>query len=240
MSKEQELHQKGLDSLNAITDAINRYNRYAQIDAFSGATTPEEEYIQDRKNRALTDTSLLAAITAASAKKWNKPATALAALGFYPGIFNNTISQPSFRGDISRLAGDNTELADKYARYHTPGQGFLDIADLGLQFHPASWMPATAIDTAQAAFPGLDENDTMNTLKHVFGDVSITQPIRSILDMQYNTTKGKIDKDFYKRKWEDYKQNMKVTPWYATPFITGAALGDVLMRSFYADHLEDY
>lgn len=240
MSKEQELHQKGLDSLDAISDAMNRYNRYAQMDVFSGATTPEEEYKQDRRNEALTNTSLLAAITALGAKKWNKGATALAALGFYPGIFNNTISQPTFRGDISRLAGDNTEQADRYARYSTPGQGSLDLIDLGLQFHPASWIPATVIDTTQAAFPDLNENDTLNTLKHVFGDVSVTQPIRSLLDMQYNTNRGKFDKNFYKRKWEDYKQNMKVAPWYAKPVVTGAALGDALMRSFYADHLEDY
>ena len=155
-------------------------------------------------------------------------------------IFNNTISQPSFRGDISRLAGDNTELADEYVMYNTPGQGSLDIVDLGLQFHPASWIPATVIDTTQAAFPDLNENDTLNTLKHVFGDVSITQPIRSLLDMQYNTSRGKFDKKFYQRKWEDYKQNMKVAPWYAKPVVTGAALGDALMRSFYADHLENY
>lgn len=240
MSKEQELHQKGLDSLDAISDAMQQYNNFKQVNAFSGATTPEEEYRQDRKNEALNNTALLAVITGLATKKWNKPATALAALGFYPGIFNNTISQSTFRGDISRLAGDNTELADKYARYSTPGQGLLDIADLGLQFHPASWMPATAIDTVQAAFPDLDENTTLNTLKHVYGDVSITQPIRSLLDMQYNTNRGKFDKDFYKRKWEDYKQNMKVAPWYAKPVITGAALGDALIRSFYADHLEDY
>ena len=240
MSKEQELHQKGLDSLDAITDAMDRYNRYAQMDVFSGATTPEEEYKQDRRNEALTNTALLAAVTGLAAKKWNKSATALAALGFYPGIFNNTIKQPTFIGDISRLAGDNTEQADRYARYNTPGQGFLDLVDLGPQFHPASWMPAVAIDTAQAAFPSLDENDTLNTLKHVFGDVSVTQPIKSLLDMQYDTNRGKFDKKFYKRKWEDYKQNMKVAPWYAKPVVTGAALGDVLMRSFYADHLEDY
>ena len=240
MSKEQELHQKGLDSLDAITDAMDRYNRYAQMDVFSGATTPEEEYKQDRRNEALTNTSLLAAITALGAKKWNKSATALAALGFYPGIFNNTIKQPTFIGDISRLAGDNTEQADRYARYNTPGQGFLDLVDLGPQFHPASWMPAVAIDTAQAAFPSLDENTTLNSLKHIYGDFSITQPIRSLLDMQYNTNRGKFDKRFYERKWEDYKQNMKVAPWYAKPVVTGAALGDVLMRSFYADHLEDY
>ena len=112
--------------------------------------------------------------------------------------------------------------------------------DLGPQFHPASWMPATAIDTAQAAFPSLDENTTLNRLKQAYGDFSITQPLRTILDIDYNTTKGKLDKDFYQRKWEDYKQNMKVTPWYAKPLITGAALGDALFRSFYSDHLEDY
>jgi hypothetical protein len=240
MSKEQELHQKGLDSLNAIIDAMDRYNRYAQMDVFSGATTPEEEYIQDHRNEALTNTALLAAVTGLAAKKWNKPATALAALGFYPGIFNNTIKQPTFIGDISRLAGDNTEQADRYTRYNTPGQGSLDLIDLGLQFHPASWIPATVIDTAQAAFPDLNKNDTLNTLRHVYGDVSITQPIRSLLDMQYNTNRGKFDKKFYQRKWEDYKQNMKVTPWYAKPGITGVALGDALIRSFYADHLEDY
>ena len=58
--------------------------------------------------------------------------------------------------------------------------------------------------------------------------------------MQYDTNRGKFDKKFYQRKWEDYKQNMKVTPWYAKPVVTGAALGDALIRSFYADHLEDY
>ena len=240
MSKEQELHQKGLDSLDTIIDAMDRYDRYARMDAFSGATTPEEEYIQDRRNKALTNTALLAAVTGLAAKKWNKPATALAALGFYPGIINSTIKQPTFSGDISRLAGDNTEQADRFARYSTPGQGLFDIVDLGLQFHPASWIPATVIDTAQAAFPALNENDTMNTLKHVYGDVSVTQPIRSILDMQYDTNRGKFDKKFYQRKWEDYKQNMKVAPWYAKPVVTGAALGDALIRSFYADHLEGY
>lgn len=239
MSKEKE-HQKGLDTLNAISDAMNRYNRYAQMDVFSGATTPEEEYIQDRRNKALTNTSLLAAITALGAKKWNKSATALAAFGFYPGILDNTIRQPTFAGDPSRVFGDNTEDANKLHRYNTPGQSFLDLVDLGPQFHPASWMPAVAIDTAQAAFPSLDENATLNRLKHAYGDFSITQPLRTILDIDYNTTKGKLDKDFYQRKWEDYKQNMKVTPWYAKPVMTGAALGDALIRSFYSDHLEDY
>lgn len=239
MSKEQE-QQKGLDSLNAITDAINRYNRYAQMDVFSGATTPEEEYRQDRRNEALTNTALLAAVTALGAKKWNKPATALAALGFYPGILDNTIRQPTFAGDVSRVFGDNTEDANKLHRYNTPGQGFLDLVDLGPQFHPASWIPATVIDTAQAAFPSLDENTTLNRLKQAYGNFSITQPLRTILDINYNTTKGKLDKDFYQRKWEDYKQNMKVTPWYAKPGITGLALGDALFRSFYSDHLEDY
>ena len=239
MSKEQK-QQKGLDSLNAITDAINRYNRYAQMDVFSGATTPEEEYRQDRRNEALTNTALLAAVTALGAKKWNKPATALAALGFYPGILDNTIRQPTFAGDVSRVFGDNTEDANKLHRYNTPGQGFLDLVDLGPQFHPASWIPATVIDTAQAAFPSLDENTTLNRLKQAYGNFSITQPLRTILDINYNTTKGKLDKDFYQRKWEDYKQNMKVTPWYAKPGITGLALGDALFRSFYSDHLEDY
>lgn len=239
MSKEKE-HQKGLDTLNAISDALSRYNRYAQMDVFSGATTPEEKYKQDRRNEALTNTSLLAAITALGAKKWNKSATALAALGFYPGIANGTIRQLSLAGDTSRLFGDNTEDANKLQRYNTPGQGFLDLVDLGPQFHPVSWMPAVAIDTVQAAFPSLDENTTLNNLKHIYGDFSITQPLRTILDIDYNTTKGKLDKDFYQRKWEDYKQNMKVTPWYAKPLITGAALGDALIRSFYADHLEDY
>lgn len=240
MSKEKEVHQKGLDSLNAINKALQRYNEAKQVNVFSGATTPEEEYKQDRKNEALNNTALLAAITGLSAKKWNKAATALAAFGFYPGIVNSTIQQPTFRGDISRLARDSTDQANEYASYSTPGQGFLDIVDLGPQFHPASWIPATAIDTIQAAFPSLDENNTLNTLKHMYGDVSITQPIRSLLDMSYDTDKGVLDKDFYQRKWEDYKQNMKVTPWYAKPVMTGAALGDVLLRSFYADHLEDY
>lgn len=240
MSKEQELHQKGLDSLDAISDAMNRYNRYAQMDVFSGATTPEEEYIQDRRNEALTNTALLAAVTGLAAKKWNKPAAALAALGFYPGIIDSTIRQPTFAGDISRLAGDNTEDTNKLQRYNTPGQSFLDLVDLGPQFHPASWIPTTVIDTAQAAFPALDKNDTVNALKHIYGDFSITQPLRTALDIDYNTTKGKLDKDFYQRKWEDYKQNMKVAPWYAKPIVTGAALGDALIRSFYADHLEDY
>lgn len=239
MSKEKE-HQKGLDTLNAISDALQQYNEATQINAFSGATTPEEQYRQDRKNEALKNTALLAAIAGASAKKWNKAATALAAFGFYPGIVNGTIRQLPLAGDTSRLFGDNTEDANKLQRYNTPGQGFLDLVDLGPQFHPASWMPAVAIDTAQAAFPSLDENATLNSLKHIYGDFSITQPLRTILDIDYNTTKGKLDKDFYQRKWEDYKQNMKVTPWYAKPLITGAALGDTLFRSFYSDHLEDY
>lgn len=239
MSKEKE-HQKGLDTLNAISDALQGYHDFKQVNAFSGATTPEEEYRQYRKNEALNNTALLAAIAGASAKKWNKGATALAALGIYPDIFNGTIRQLPFAGDTSRVFGDNTEDANKLQRYNTPGQGFLDLVDLGPQFHPASWMPAVAIDTAQAAFPSLDENTTLNSLKHIYGDFSITQPLRTILDIDYNTTKGKLDKDFYQRKWEDYKQNMKVTPWYAKPLITGAALGDTLLRSFYSDHLEDY
>ena len=240
MNEEKKVHQKGLDSLDALSNALQQYNNFKQINTFSGATTPEEEYRQDRKNEALNNTALLAAITGLSAKKWNKAATALAAFGFYPGILDNTIRQPTFAGDISRLLGDNTEDTNKLQRYNTPGQSFLDLVDLGPQFHPASWIPATAIDTIQAAFPSLDENTTLNRLKQAYGDFSITQPLRTILDIDYNTTKGKLDKDFYQRKWEDYKQNMKVTPWYAKPLITGAALGDTLFRSFYSDHLEDY
>ena len=238
MSEKKE-QQKGLDTLDAISNALQGYHDFKQINPLSGAATPEEKYKQDRKNEALNNTALLAAIAGASAKKMNKTATALAAFGFYPDIVNGTIQQLPFAGDISRLFGDNTEDTVKLQRYSTPGQSFLDLIDLGPQFHPASWMPAVAIDTAQAAF-GLDENTTLNRLKHAYGDFSITQPLRSILDMDYNTTKGKIDKDFYQRKWEDYKQNMKVTPWYAKPLITGAALGDALFRSFYSDHLEDY
>lgn len=236
----EEKHQNGLNNLDAISDYLGKYNEFMRIPVLpENQGTLEEQAIQQHRNDALNGLGALGLVTGLSLAKKPKIAMAAATGLFYPGILNNTISQPSFQGDVARLVGDNTARAILTQNYQTPGQAFFDITDLGAQFQPWSWGPATAIDTVQAFVPELEHNNTLNSMKKAYGEFSITQPIRTVLDIDAGTMKGRREKDYYKRKWEDYKQLMRVSPWYEKLPMTALALGDLGFRAFYKDHLED-